>query len=119
MSLTFCNHYSFTPGHYVWVAFMWYDPNDCGGDHFNEIGWYRIDPGGCTTVFNSSVNFNRNWYYYAESTDGATWNGDIQGWVSDSAFRLCHGEQCTPCRVVGFRLLDVNNYDDYTLTLTA
>ena len=22
MSLTFCNHYSFTPGHYVYVSFM-------------------------------------------------------------------------------------------------
>ena len=100
MSLTFCNHYSFTPGHYVYVSFMWYDPGDCppGGslDGFNTIGWYRLDPGGCQTVFNGDVNFNRYWAYYAESTDGATWSGNIQGWVSDSAYTLCHGSACTP-----------------------
>lgn len=123
MSLTFCNHYSFTPGHYVYVSFMWHDPGDCppGGslDGFNTTGWYRLDPGGCQTVFNGDVNFNRYWAYYAESTDGATWSGNIRGWVSDSAYTLCHGSACTPCRVVGFRLLDVNNFTGYTVTLTA
>lgn len=78
-----------------------------------------MDPGGSTTVWNGSVAFNRYWAYYAEASDGATWTGDIQGWASDSAFRLCHGDRCTPCRVVGFRLLDVNSYDNCTLTLTA
>jgi uncharacterized membrane protein len=97
---------------------MWYDPQACqSGDGFNTTGWYRLDPGGCQTVFNGDINFNRCWAYYAESTDGATWSGNIQAWVSNSAFTLCHGNECTPCRIVGFRPLDINNFSDYTVTL--
>ena len=120
MSLTFCNHYSFTPGYDVYVSYMRFDRASCGsGDGFIAIGWFRIPPGQCRTVYNGNVNYNRYWAYYAEATDGATWSGNIQSWVSNSAFSLCHGSACTPCRVVGFRLLDVNNFTNYTLTLTA
>jgi|tagenome__1003787_1003787.scaffolds.fasta_scaffold20183223_2 uncharacterized membrane protein len=120
MSLTFCNRYSFTPGYDIYLAYMWYDPSNCSGDGFNTIGWYGIPPGRCVTVYNGDVNFNTNWAYYAECPkDGGTWSGDIQGWVSNEAFRLCHGDACTPCRVVGFRLFSVNNDPDVTIPLTA
>jgi hypothetical protein len=33
-----------------------------------------------------------------------------------AAFKLCHGNACRLCRVVGFRLLDVDGCDDYTPT---
>lgn len=118
MSLIFQNQYSFTPGYDLWVTYMYYAPNVCGGDHFRQTGWYQIPPGGQTTVYNGSVKFNRFWAYYAECPrDGATWSGDIQGWVSDSAYSLCHGNACTPCRVVGFRRIDVNSFDTYTVPL--
>jgi uncharacterized membrane protein len=124
MSLVICNQYSFTSGYDVYVATMRVNRDACGansgfGDGFNAIGWYRIPPGACRTVYTGRVGYNRYWAYYAEATDGATWSGNIQSWVSNSAFSLCHGQKCTPCRVVGFRLLDVNGYDNYTLTLTA
>lgn len=116
MSLVICNNYPST----VYLSYMWYDPANCGsGDHFDTIGWYQVNPGACRTVFFGNVNFNRYWAYYAEAVNGAVWNGNIQAWVSNSAYRLCHGATCTPCRVVGFRLLDVDNFNNYTLTLIA
>lgn len=120
MSLTFVNHYSFTAGHDVWVAFMRLDRTACsGGDGFNAIGWYQIPAGGSMTVYTGDVSYNRYWAYYAESHDGYTWNGNITAWVSNSAFQLCHGNVCTPCRQVGFRQLDVGSFTNYTLTLTV
>ena len=104
----------------LWLTNLFLKIYSCpNGDGFIAIGWYRIPPGQCLTVYNGNVNYNRYWAYYAEATDGATWSGNIQSWVSNSAFSLCHGSACTPCRVVGFRLLDVNNFTNYTLTLTA
>jgi uncharacterized membrane protein len=124
MSLVICNHYSFTAGHDIYVATMRLDRNACGptagsGDGFNAVGWYQVPAGACTTVFTGNVGYNRYWAYYAESTDGVVWSGNIQSWVSNAAFSLCHGSKCTPCRVVGFRQLDVNGFQDFTLTLTA
>lgn len=120
MTLTFVNHHSFTPGHELYVAYMRLDRTSCsGGDGFNAIGWFRVEPGGSRTVYNGDVNYNRYWAYYAESSDGTTWTGNIQSWVSNNAFRECHGSACTPCRVVGFRQLDVGNFKNYTLTLTT
>jgi uncharacterized membrane protein len=120
MSLTFVNQYSFTPGYELNVAFMRFDRASCSdGDGFVTVGWYIVPPGGSKTVYTGDVNYNRYWAYYAECPkDGTTWTGDLRGWVSSSAFRLCHGRSCTPCRVVGFRWLDVNNYTNYTMTLT-
>jgi Protein of unknown function (DUF1036) len=123
MALTFCNRYSFTPGHDIWVAIMWHDSHKCpeatSGKGYNVAGWWRIEAGGCTTVWNVDMSFSNYWAYYAYCTDGAVWAGDIQSWVSDSAFRLCLGERCTPCRVVGFRLLDYHGGPDFTKPLVA
>jgi len=120
VSLTICNHHSFTPGHEIYVAYMRLDRTSCGsGDGFNAIGWFRIEPGTCQTVYNGDVNYNRYWAYYAEAPDGTTWTGNLQSWVSNSSFRLCHGSACSPCRIVGFRQLDVNGAANYTLTLTV
>lgn len=120
MSLTFQNHYSFTQGYDLWLAFMYYDEGDCpSGDRYMQIGWYRIPPGGQTTVWNGSAK-NRYFPFYAEChADGATWNGNIQGWVSDSKFNLCHSDKCTPCRIVGFQELYVGNFDDFIQPLGA
>jgi Protein of unknown function (DUF1036) len=97
MSLTFVNQYSFTPGYDLYVAFMCFDRASCSdGDGFITIGWYQVPPGGSHTVYNGDVNYNRYWAYYAECPkDGATWSGNVRGWVNDSPFRLCHGRSCT------------------------
>jgi uncharacterized membrane protein len=111
---------------YIYVSLMWYNPVNCpreqGGTIWNSIGWYEIPPGGQRTVWNGSVrNVNRWWGYYAEAADGLTWTGNIRAGVSNQAFRFCVGDTCgpPPCRQAGFRELDVNNFDNYTLTLTG
>jgi uncharacterized membrane protein len=119
MSLIFENRYSFTSGYDLWITYMYYAPDLCGGDGYRQVGWYRVPPGGQTTVFNGSVK-GRYFPYHAEChADGATWSGDIQGWVSDSAYNLCHGERCTPCRIVGFRSLQVGDFDNFIQPLDA
>lgn len=118
MSLTFQNRYSFTQGYDIWLTFMYYDQN-CGGDHYRQVGWYRIPPGGQVTVYNGSTK-GRYFPYHAEChADGAVWSGDITGWVSDSAYNLCHGDKCTPCRIVGFRSLQVGDFDNFMQPLGA
>lgn len=115
MSLVVCNRY--TSG--VSVAIMRYDPDSCPlGDRFSVQGWWNIPPGGCATVFGGSAKYNRYWAVYAESANGTTWSGNIRSWVSNSAFKICHSDSCTPCRVVGFSQFDVNSFDDFTLNLT-
>ncbi len=116
MSLVFCNRYT-SP---VSVAIMRYDPQSCpNGDRFSVQGWWNIPPNVCTTVYGGSVGYNRYWAFYAESADGRTWTGDVRAWVSNNAFKLCHSDSCSPCRVVGFRQFDVNSYDNYTINLVA
>jgi uncharacterized membrane protein len=124
MGLSFCNNYSFTPGHVIYLAIMWRDENSCrnvGIDDYNTIGWYDLQPGACREIIGGDLrNGGRYYGFYAELYNRATvWNGNISSWVSDSAFRQCHGVQCTPCRVVGFQLLDVSGYSNYSMVLHA
>ena len=115
MSLVICNRTTSL----VSVAIMRYDPQICPrGDRFSVQGWWNISPGACATVFGGSVNYNRYWAFYAEATDGRTWSGNIRSWVSNNAFKICHSDSCTPCRVVGFRQFDVNGFTNYTMNLT-
>jgi hypothetical protein len=39
--------------------------------------------------------------------------------VSASAYSLCHGDRCTPCHIVGFRTLQVGNFDNFIQPLSA
>lgn len=120
MSLTFINHYSFSPGHDVWVIYMRLDTATCGANGLAVRGWYTVPPGGEVTVYNGSLrDVNRYWYWYAEAHDGVNWSGPYQTWVSDNGFTICYGTKCTPCRIVGLQQLDVNNSDNYRMTLTA
>lgn len=120
--LAFCN--GFTEG--VWVAYMFYSPDDCGGDgDWQTIGWFHVAPGQCTTVYGNSLDDvnNRYWYYHAENWDGTVfWAGPVGVYVTDKAFNHCmvgvvggQGES----RIAGFRILDVGDNDDYTVTLTG
>jgi uncharacterized membrane protein len=116
--LAFCNSFH----EEIWVAYMFYSPDTCGQDgNFQTIGWFPMLPGQCTTVYGNSLDDvnNRYWYYYAESLSGSTWSGPIEVYVTDEAFNHCYNIGTTQSRIVGYRLLDVGDNDDYTVTLTS
>ena len=114
--LRFCNSYPVT----IWTAISFYSPDHCGGEggDWQNIGWYRVDPGQCVVVYsNDLADLNRFWYFYAEADDGAVWEGEFPTFIKDpEAFNLCDGIGTTQLRRVGFRELDVGDSDDYTLT---
>ena len=116
--LAFCN--SFTED--VWVAYMFYSPDTCGGEgqNWQTIGWFRASPGQCTTVYGNSLGDvnNRYWYFYAQNASGsAKWSGPIDVDVTNEAFNHCYGIGNTQSWVAGYRLLDVGDYDNFTVTL--
>jgi uncharacterized membrane protein len=118
--LRFCNSYP-TP---IWTAISFYSPEDCGGEGLNwqNIGWYRVDPGSCAVVYANDLDDvdSRYWYFYAEAEDGAKWHGDFPTQVNHwDAFNVCDGTGRTGLVNLGFRELDVGNADEFTLTFLA
>jgi len=114
MSVVVCNSYRAR----LCVAVMRYDPGSCSrGDRYSVEGWWCMNPGECRTVFGGSANYNRYWYFYAEAVDGATWSGPFRSYVSNNAFKICHSDSCTPCRIVGFFERQVTA-PNFRLTLT-
>ena len=124
MALVFCNGYP----RQVWVAIMFYNPEDCGGEggDFEMMGWWNIAPGACTTVYaNDLADLNALWYYFAEADDGIVWAGPFEATVpTESPFgggNSCYGlGQVTSdgdFRSIGFREFNIDSNDDYTLTL--
>ena len=116
--LAFCNHTS----EQLWVAYMFYSPGDCGGEggNWQTIGWFEMNPGACTTVYGNSLGdvHNRYWYYYAENAGASiVWAGPVNVYVPDTAFNHCYAIGDTVSRIVGYRLLDVGDNDDYTVNL--
>lgn len=87
------------------------------------MGWYNFDPGTCGVVYENDLeDLNRYWYYYAQAVDGEFWAGAIgETVVPSDAFDMCWGTPTTNDDSVGvaFRELDVNSYDDFTLSLIA
>jgi uncharacterized membrane protein len=115
--LNICNSYP----RQVWTAIMFYSPETCGGEggNFETMGWWGLQPGSCANVYaNDLEDLNRYWYYYAESDDGAVWAGDVAAYVNSDAFNGCLSIGVSTWRRVGFRLLDIGDADDFTLTLT-
>ena len=116
--LRFCN--SFTED--LWVAYMFHSPEDCGGEggDWQAIGWFHIAPGACSIVYANSLDDvnNRFWCFFAENADRTVfWGGPIDVGVTVEPFNLCRGIRNTSQRVVGFRIFDVGDNDDYTVTL--
>jgi hypothetical protein len=77
----------------IYVAFMRYDPDGCGGDgNWQTKGWLKLAPGETKQGFRTS---NRYAYYYAKATDGTKWSGTNQAgrsgpvYVYSSAFDSC------------------------------
>jgi uncharacterized membrane protein len=119
MGLHFCNSYR----DHVWVAYMFWSPDACGGegDNWQTIGWFGIAPGSCATVYANDLDDvnNRYWYFYSEN-DSRTyiWADNIPVYVTDEAFNHCIGIGTTTSRIVNYKQIDVGDYEDFTITLT-
>jgi uncharacterized membrane protein len=117
VALTLCNGYSSR----ISTAIMFYSPDTCGGEgqNFEMMGWWNIEPGSCARVYaNDLEDLNRYWFYFAHSSDGAVWSGPYGASVPSEAFDQCYGIGVSPGEGIGFRLLDIGDNDDYTLTFT-
>ena len=108
----------------LWVSIMYYEPS-CSADFpgsapWERKGWWSLTPGQCKVVFAEDLaDVNRYFCYYAEASDSsAKWSGPYKRWVRDPVFTFCDGAGFTgPQYKIGYRLLDIEDYDDYTLTL--
>ncbi len=107
----------------VWVAIMFLSPETCGGEGggWETMGWWGIDPGNSADVYDNDVeDLNQYFYFYAKAADGAQWAGDYGPvYVYHRAFDSCVNIGSTEAYgIVGMREIDVNGYDDFTVTLT-
>jgi uncharacterized membrane protein len=79
-----------------------------------------VAPGSCTTVYANDLDDvnNRFWYFYAEN-DAVTvvWDGPHPVYVTDQAFNHCVNIGTTTSRIVGYREIDVDDNDDFTVIL--
>jgi uncharacterized membrane protein len=114
MGLTICNGHPST----IWVTIAYANRDHCanaGG--FIKEGWWTLHPGVCTRVYAGSLkNINRNWFYYAHTSKRKLeWAGNYGTNVPSSAFYQCWNNP--QGNRVRYRKIDINSYDDYTLTL--
>jgi len=112
-------------GEDLWVAYMFFAQDTCGGEggDWQAIGWFHMPPGGSTVPYANSLHDvnNRYWCYYAENGDRSRfWAGPYPVYVpaDGSAFNHCYRIGNTESRIIGMRLFDVDDYDDFTMTLT-
>jgi uncharacterized membrane protein len=117
MGLVLCNSYP----RLISAAITFYNENPCGGEggNFEQMGWWNIEPGSCVLVYaNDLAKLNRYWYYYAHCfEDDASWAGEYQSLVPLEAFDLCWTVGLSVrSKHIGYRLLDIGDADDYTLT---
>jgi uncharacterized membrane protein len=115
--LTFSNEYPTK----VWVTIVFWSPDTCGQDgNWQTIGWYGIDPGSSSDVYDNDLeDLNRYWYFYAKAADGAQWSGDFGPiYVYHEAFNSCLGVGSSAAyATVGLREIDIDGYDDFTQPL--
>jgi uncharacterized membrane protein len=114
MGLTICNGYSSTI--YVIIAYANRDHCANAGGFIKE-GWWTIHPGECKRVYGGSLkDLNRYWFYYARNRDNTyKWEGNYCTNVPDHAFYQCWNNPAG--NQICYRRLDINSYNDYTLTL--
>jgi len=102
------------------VAIWYYSPNCPDGGNWSKKGWWQITPGLSKIVYGGSLkSLNRYFCYYAKATDGYQWSGPYTTLVPPQAFDWCLNTGNTQSTTAGFRLLDINGYDNFTLTLHA
>ncbi len=114
--LTVVNGYSQT----ISVAIWYYHPNCPDGGDWAKKGWWVIPPGQRRVPYGGSLrSLNRYWTYHAHAADGTNWSGPYVSACPPHAFDWCLNTANTQSQSRGFRLLDINGYDNFTLTLHA
>jgi uncharacterized membrane protein len=115
MGLTICNGHSSTIS--VTIAYANRDHCANAGGFVTE-GWWNIAPGRCTLVYGGSLkDLNRYWFYYAHNRDNtAKWAGSYCTNVPNQAFYQCWSSPSG--NRVCYKRLDINSYNNYTLTLS-
>lgn len=108
----------------LWVAYMFLSPDTCGGEggDWQAIGWYYMPAGGSTVPYGNSLGDvnNRYWCFYAENGDRSIfWAGPYPVYVpaDGSPFNHCYAIGTTESRIIGMRLFDVGDNNDFTVTL--
>jgi uncharacterized membrane protein len=105
----------------LWVAIMFWSPARCGHyGNFGTRGWWQVDRGQTKLVWGGNTG-NRYYYYYAKAADGAQWTGNFGPvYVYHQAFDSClRIGSSAAYATVKMREIDVDNYDNYTMTLHA
>ncbi|SAK72278.1 hypothetical protein AWB82_04420 [Caballeronia glebae] len=109
----------------IWVSYMFYSPDVCSdeGGNWQAIGWYHMAPGGSTVPYANDLDdvHNRYWCYYAENADrSVVWAGPYSVYAPENgaAFNRCYQIGDTASRIIGMRLFDVGDNDNFTMTLT-
>ncbi|MET9908526.1 DUF1036 domain-containing protein [Streptomyces sp. NPDC006476] len=101
------------------VSIMWYTPNCPDGGDWTKKGWWNLAPGEGKVVHGADLDdVNRYWCYFAQAADGAFWAGDIARMVPPEKFEWCEWTSSTDATQIGYRLQDVGDADDFTITLT-
>jgi uncharacterized membrane protein len=111
--LRIVNGYSQT----MWVAIWYYHPNCPDGGNWSKKGWWQIPPGEQDRLRRDLDNLNRYYCYHAHASDGVHWSGPYVTPCPPQAFNWCLNTANTQSIDRGFRLLDINSHDNYTLTL--
>jgi uncharacterized membrane protein len=118
MSLSFMNSYP-SP---LFICVVHYDPGCGPWNRWLKTGWWRILPFQSLTLWNGPLqtpNLSRFWYYYAQADDGAYWAGaDPYALITGDRFDQCWDDESGDTWRQGLRALDVNGFDDLTVSLT-
>ena len=102
MKLYFRNNH----GPRIWVAIMYWDPNNCADyGSWGTSGWYVIDNGNTEHVLNTNNTFA---YFYAEAADGTVWSGQYGPiYVTQDPFDSCRDIGRTDARLVGLQQVNI------------
>jgi hypothetical protein len=116
----------------VSIAIMWYRPG-CGeglagnGNCWERQGWFNLDFGQQKKVLPNKTfpdvgddlsEVNRYFCFHARAVDGAKWSGPYVRGVTHSAFHRCDCLSYTNSDfLAGFRLLDIDDNDDFSCYL--
>jgi uncharacterized membrane protein len=105
---------------------MFHSPDTCGGEggDYQMIGWYKVDPGTCRTVYENDLD-DAGWWWgiYGQAVDGEFWAGPYDASVPLAAFNECWGLQVVDDEddytSIGFREFNFGGIDDATVNFTA
>ena len=72
----------------VYVAIAYYWQNCPDGDNWSKKGWWRISPGGTSTVRGGASN-GAKYFWHAHTADGVEWSGPFKTWLPSTEFDWC------------------------------